>query len=599
MEDARSPSADRGLDRTIDRGLLVVSILLPGCLAASRALDVADAAHDEAMVRVLGLGWSGAWRALDALAAASFMVLPIGTRATRAALSSAAICGATGGLLFAAVRALLDSLLKTRLLGAGVAAIAALTASLSMAWQLEASSPGGSVLGAGLAILPVAIAVSQPKKMHNALFPILVFLCALALSYEPLVGLAAILSLASFLGVGRSPVTRAVLPRALLGVLAGGVPLAFALQRRAVTHLTLDAPPFGQWLGERGEGPRLTPLPFLHDQLGWLFLALAAAGLVLGLAVSRGRALTGAFAVWALVGVGGIALGAPAGPARYGSCALLALAGLASLAAVAMQALVRTVAEAQVPFASASAAMIILLELTFPALAADESQERCEARIKGTTFVWDQEMWGGLVPLSVVMVGQAPVVLRVIAARATGELRGDAVFLSLRDLGGRAALHDLAREPMLGPFFRDMTLAGAPTEFSLSWLASSRSLALTFQPRWERTLARHLVATGGIDRFEPEPRGNVERKKGIDAFLPARERLAKLITVPRDPELMVATASLLRARALACAASGDRELLTRALDDLAPFAPEDSTAAQLVRRAVVPHGSIEIKDLTP
>ena len=39
MEDARSPA--------IDRALFAVSILLPGCLAASRALDVADAAHDE------------------------------------------------------------------------------------------------------------------------------------------------------------------------------------------------------------------------------------------------------------------------------------------------------------------------------------------------------------------------------------------------------------------------------------------------------------------------------------------------------------------------------------------------------------------------
>jgi hypothetical protein len=591
MEDARSLA--------IDRALLVASILLPGCLAASRVLDVADAAHDEAMVRTLGLGWSGAWRALDALASATFMVVPIGTRATRAALASATICGASGGALFVSIRALLGSLSKTALLGAGIAAIAAATASLSMAWQLEASSPGGSVLGAALAVLPVAIAAAQPRKMHYALFPVLVFLCALALSYEPLVGLAAMGSLGIFLGIGRSPLAPVAPLRSILGAVLGGAPLAFAFQRRAATHLTLDVAPLAQWLGERGESPRMSPVAFLHDQLGWLFLALAAGGLVLGLAAARGRALTCAFSAWAVIGIAGVALGAPAGPGRYGSCALLALAAVAALASVAMQALVRWVAEARVPFASASAAMILLLELTFPALAADESQERCESRTKGASFSWDQEMWGGLVPRSVVLVGEAPVIRRVMAARATGELRGDLVFLPLRDLGGRGALHALAREPMLGPFFRDMTLGGVPTEFSLSSLASSRPLALAFQPRWERALARHLVATGGIDRFEPEPRGNIERKKGLDAFLPGRERLAKSLSVPRDAELMVATASLLRARALACAASGDRELLSRALDDLAPFAPDDAVAAQLVRRAVIPHGSIEIKDLAP
>ncbi len=591
MEDARSPA--------IDRALFAVSILLPGCLAASRALDVADAAHDEAIVRILGLGWTGAWRALDAVASATFMVIPLGTRATRAALASATICAASGGALFVAIRALLGSLAKTPLLGAGIAAIAAATASLSMAWQLEASSPGGSVLGAALAILPVTIAAAQARNVRSTLFPALVFLCALALSYEPLVGLAAVSSLAIFLGVGQSPLARAVIPRSIFGAVLGGVPLAFALQRRAGTHLTLDAAPLAEWLGERGESPRVSPVSFLHEQLGWLFLALAAAGLVLGLAPPRGRALTGAFAAWAVIGVAGMALGAPAGPSRYGSCALLALAGLASLASVAMQALVRWVSEARVPFASASAAMILLLELTFPALAADESQERCDARPNGASFTWDQEMWGGLAPRSVVMVSEAPVVRRVMAARATGELRGDLVFLPLRDLGGRTALHELAREPLLGPLFRDMTLSGVPAEFSLSSLASSRPLAMAFQPRWERALARHLVAAGGIDRFEPEPRGNVERKKGLDAFLPARERLAKALSVPRDGELMVATASLLRARALACAASGERELLSRALDDLAPFAPDDPVAAQLVRRAITPHGSIEVKDLVP
>jgi hypothetical protein len=87
--------------------MLAVSVLLPACFAAAHAPNVADAAHDEGTVRALGLAWTGAWRALDAPFSGLFVWLPLGTRALRASLASAAACGASGGVLFLLGQALL------------------------------------------------------------------------------------------------------------------------------------------------------------------------------------------------------------------------------------------------------------------------------------------------------------------------------------------------------------------------------------------------------------------------------------------------------------------------------------------------------------
>ena len=122
---------------------LVVERALPACLAAAHAANVPDAAHDEAMVRALGLGWTGAWRALDAPWCGLFAWLPVGTKALRAALASAAACGAGGGALFVLARALLGAPGGATRAADVVAGIVALAAAMSPPWQCEAASPAG------------------------------------------------------------------------------------------------------------------------------------------------------------------------------------------------------------------------------------------------------------------------------------------------------------------------------------------------------------------------------------------------------------------------------------------------------------------------
>jgi len=66
-----------------------------------------------------------------------------------------------------------------------------------------------------------------------------------------------------------------------------------------------------------------------------------------------------------------------------------------------------------------------------------------------------------------------------------------------------------------------------------------------------------------------------------------------------DGDYASATATLLRARAIGMAATGERELLSRALDDLRAFAPNDALGATLVRRMVTTKGGpIDVRDLT-
>jgi hypothetical protein len=116
---------------------------------------------------------------------------------------------------------------------------------------------------------------------------------------------------------------------------------------------------------------------------------------------------------------------------------------------------------------------------------------------------------------------------------------------------------------------------GSPSEASLSSLASVRPLAMAYEPRWGRASGRHLVPLALLDRFEPEPRGASDRRKALDLFAPKRAQLAQ--AAGKDPELAEAAAYLLRARALDVAESGDRDLVSRTVDDVRAFAPDDVT----------------------
>jgi hypothetical protein len=599
-DEQRKPDRVTAPDARLDAVLLAACVLLPACLASAHVANMADAAHDEAVVRAVGLGWTGAWRALDAPWCALFSWVPLGTRATRAALATAMACGAGGAVVFVLARAMALRMVETARMGLVVAAIASLATTLSPAWQLEAMAPAGGCLGAALGLAPLALvaawrAEGAPRHAMAAL------LAGMAVSYEPLVGLAAIASLAAWWGAhggGReasAPTGTQEIARAAGAFVVGCAPFGIALARRG-SPLSTAASAFAQFAGERGASPAGMPAALARDDLGILSCVAVVVGMGLACVVPRARALALSLAAIVAVAIVAMASGAPAGPSRYGAAVLAGVAAAYAIAAVAMQALVRVVDEARVPFAHASAAMILVLEMALPARAADDASVRAELRAPAVTRQWDDAAFASLPAGAVVIVASPPVETRLLSARAAGEMRADVAVVPLFDLASRGAMRELARDPKLESLWHDAALVGPPQEWSLSSLASWRPLVAPYDSTWDRALARHFIPLGLFARFEPEPRGATDRKRALDDFLPARDPLARALE--GDIELRGLTARLLRERVITFAATNEREVVARALEDLRAFSPRDPVAIEIVRRSNATKGAIDVRDLS-
>ncbi len=619
--------------RWFDAALRVLTALVPAALAAAGASSVAPASHDVELVRTAGAGFTGAFRALDLVVSAPAILVPIGTRAFRAGLASAVVTGICGAIAFDLARELVkmapSALARLGLRGptsgevsprlvSAVSAVAVLTALLAPAWQVEASAPGGAVTGAALVLVALRLATlgvagaaerqesepeRSPSSLGAALPPALLFVLGLAASYEPLVFLAAIA------GVGPSIVTAVVRSRkhlaldrhaVLHGACAFGLgllPLALgaALAQRA-PEIAVAGPMFS--LLERAVSP--TGIGAVASaEVGAFLLVFCAGGAALSLVVGEARRVALPLVLVVAVALLAVRLGTASGPSRYSAPVLAGLLSAHILGASMLGAVVLAIARARVPFAEASAALVVVLELVLPVRSIDLTTARREARASHASAIWNDIAWGAAPPAAVVLVADRGTMRRVASARAAGHMRGDLIVVPAYDVQGREGQRALLAEPKLTPLYRDMALGVPPEELSLAQLGSQRPVLGSFDPKWDRTLSRHLIPSGLISRFETEPRGASDRKKALDAFLPSKDRLVRIAVAKKDAELASATAALLRARAVGMAATGERDMLSRALDDLRAFAPDDAIGATLVRRIVTTKGPIDVRDLSP
>jgi hypothetical protein len=583
--------------------MLALSGLVPAAVAAAHAGNVAHAARDAGVVRALGLGWTGAWHTLDAITSAFFLVVPFGTRAARAELAVAAVCGLAGVLGYLIARRLLAACATAPRFGSLVAAVASLTATLSPPWQIEATAVAGSTLGAALILLPLTIVLEEVGTGFERI-PLAAFAVGLACSYEPLAGAAAIVAIGIWWvasprvrGDAGTRWTPIVLAKTVGALAVGLVPLAAGFLGRASTlALPAWAPPVLE--SSREHTAAASALSFVRMDVGWVGSALMVGGVGIGFAAKRSRPLAFALAAVIAVALAARALGTPCGPTHYGAPVLAGLLAAWGLAAVTMQAIVRAIAEARVPLASTSAALVVVLEVTFPVLALDDALARVEARGASAAAIWDDVALGPLPPRPVLLLSDPRLLTRLLAARATGELRGDAAIIPLADLGGALATRELAREPGLVPLWRDLLLLNAPDEFALSSLAAARPLALPFNPGWDHALARHLLPAGLVALFEPEPRGASDRQRALAAFAGDHARLLAALDPSHDPELSAQSFDLIFARALVFSAMGEREAAGAALDECRRLAPTAHRVDELGRRLAAPtRGPVETRDL--
>ena len=588
----------------LDAWLRAICAVIPAVSAALGARSVALCAHDDGVVRTIGVGSTGPWRALDLLLAAPFQLLPLGTRSFRAALAGAFVSAIAGSVAFDVTRALTAATVPTVLKNVGdkkserlisaVSAVAVLTGLLSPAWQTEAASPAGATTGALLVLL----------AMRFTELPTLALLAGAAASYSPLTLLAVLAAAAPTLVRMRmtpasassapasgapAPPVRAPWVHALCMFLLGLAPLAVgaALRRRA-PEISLPIPAI-----ERTA--HVGPIGFALDEIGVVFLVTGIAGAALASTRRSALPLFGAV----LAGIAALAMHAPSGPNRYEAAVLSGIAVFYMLMANALAVVVLAIARARVPFAEASAAMIVLIELVLPIRSGDEAFSRRDAHVAHATAIWNDLAWGAAAPGSIVLIHDRATMGRIATARATGDFREDLVVVPAFDVQSRAGEHALLAEPKLAALYRDMALDIPPEELSLSQLGAERPVLANFDPKWDRALARHLVPLGLTARFEPEPRGSSDRTRALEAFAATKDRLVRIAVARRDAELAAATATLLRARAVGMAATGEREVLAKALDDLRQFAPDDPVASTIVRRMVTTKGAIDVKDLKP
>lgn len=564
--------------------------LATALVAAAGARPVPLAVHDTNVVRTVGVGFTGLFRALDTVVAAPFLVVPLGTRAVRAGVASAFVAAIAAAIAVVVVRDLMtivvpdgvarlgargDGRVSPWLIGA-VSAVSVLTATLAPAWQLDVAAPGTSALGAVFVLGILALARDAERRA-----PAIALLLGLSLSYEPLTFIAAAAALAPFAKTFRPKAT------ALVAFVLGLLPLAlgFALARRDPS--TVLAVP----LLYAPRSLAVAPVAFAREEIGALLAIAAAAGTALALASPRARRETASLVGVAAVGALSLYFH------RAGASLLAGLLAVHLLAGIALAAIVIAIARAPLPFAHASAALVVVLELVLPVRAADESITRRDARAARAAAWWSELAWGPVPPAAVVLLPTPAIHARVAAAHALGEMRGDVLFVPAFDLRTRLGDRALASEPKLAPLYRDVALGSAPEELSFAQLADHRAVVAAFDPRWDRALARHLVPVGLLSRFEAEPRGVSDRRKALELFAPTKDRLVRVSVARRDSEIAHVTASLLRARAIAMAATGDREVLSHALDDLRPFAPDDPVASTLVRRLVTTKGPIDVSDL--
>ena len=577
----------RRLVREVDpfaMALAVGSFALPGAFAASHALASPEIDRDRAVLRVLGGAATGELRALDAIFARPFLLLPFGEPATRAAWAAATATAAFG---FASYR--IGIHLGHRLDGertegsprllAFVAFLASLLASFATITQLEGSVCGGATLGALLALAPIWVWLETAPGPARALRTALTL--GLAATYEPLVGAFAFALLVPSLASRTSAVALRS-PRTLFAIALGlGAaalpPLAAFARRRASPELVLPGGLLAHPVSESYQLGTRVPWTTALRELGLVAPVLAAVGVVATL--HRERRLGVGLALATLIGFGAIRAGATAEPTHAAAVVVAAVGSAALLAGAGTYELLRRVVGARIPFARFSAALLALLFAAIAARSADDASLAVDARAKAPTTAWERVFAAHFGAGSVVLVPRRDAYEHVLGARARGLLAHDVHVVPTFDTAGPAAIAALRVEPKLAGVLRDVALDGVPGEYALSELAAVRDVFLFYDPSFSRTVARHCVASGLGLRFSVEPRGASDRRAARESGAGDLASLSESLATFSD--LRATTVGLLRLRAIAAAAADDREELAWTLADVRKLSPKDDLATRV------------------
>lgn len=304
--------------------------------------------------------------------------------------------------------------------------------------------------------------------------------------------------------------------------------------------------------------------------------------------------------------------GAHAGPTRFSAAALLLGFALVGLATLSLGSLLAVVEASKLPLSKTSAWLVLALETTLPLAAGEAGFARTRAATTGKALVMTEILQGELPSGAILVIESTDLLLPLLAERAAGTLRPDIGIFPARALNSPMAAAELSLEPKLSPLWQELALRGAASERALAGLSSDRPTVVEYVPTLSRTAARYLAPVGLLQAFYPEPRGASDRKKALELFEAPRQRLVDGLVGPstrrsgglggtphQHPEAIALATRLLRARAIAVARAGDRDVVPLAMADLRALRPKDPLLAILERRLVETKGVLPTDDLVP
>lgn len=549
----------------LSRALGLVVLALPFGVALSRAASSGQWRDDLPAVRDLGLVSVGVGGGLSTVVAQAMSLLPLGGRTFRASVGSALALGLAAWLVFGLAKSVLGAAIsgdassrgpgeqpRESNLAALLSAVAALTAALSPAWQLEGTVGGGAMWATCAVLGSVTVALEQLKAPRSNARAWIFFgaLIGAAFAESPAAGLcgaAAALALLLVPHLQTSLLDRAdQTVRALLRStraasapppppLPNGRTLAGAALAATLVALLLLAPvalrplaprawaDLGRFLSSTSIAALDTPasetsaLAAWSREIGFLSLLIALGGAVLALLRQKTRApLAALLALVALDTLLPARLASFLTTDPFASLRCLAIAAIAVGSAFGVHEITLLLRRMRVPLARPAGVLVVMFHVTLIALTSEEAAVTADRDAQLAAEVWTDEAFGALPARSAVLVRSPEIAWRLWAARIVRGERPDVLVVPAPLLGrGRVAEALLANERATSLLLRDVALAGAPSEHALSTLADARPLFVELFPGWSDRLMRHLAVSGLWLEYGAEPRGPSDRKLNL------------------------------------------------------------------------------------
>jgi hypothetical protein len=561
---------------------------------------------DFAIVRDLGFVPVGTEGLLSTVLAQVSTLAPVGGRLFRACLVGVIALALCSRLLFARLRDLLDAEAPF-----GPNPFLALLATQLWALDLVTQREAAVVASPALALLLILVGlrVSEAWMGDARSWPLAGMLLALAAAESHAAGLILLLLFVARWTAERGRPSAAAVRGFAAGLLsAAGVCVGARALRTLSPQSGLDlgvATPYR--LDDAATGAPVRGvidvaervLAFWLERLGAPTLLLAAAGAAWCLyRPALRRAVVPWLVLTAAAGVVPLAprLGAPLASPLFAFIASLALLAFVALA---LQALVRVLWFAGVPFARPAAVLSLTFAITLLLSRLDEARPAIASGLGAE--LWTEEAFGKLPPRSLALVRSASLAYRLLSARILRGERADVIIVPSALLSQGSLTQQLSSAaPELAPLLRQLAVNGYADEYSLCGLADARPLFVELDPSWDVRLLEHLRPEAIWLGFLPHALGAAERRAGLERNREALQRtLAPLAAGGQLDDVTRHTLSdLVGQQALALAAVGDRASAQHALRMLRRLVRDDRLAAELgARLSTSERGRLSVRDL--